>query len=101
MLGVERRLSWDEKDRQALALYKHDLCTAALRIYDDGADGISTFNWFPHLRAAQVPHLWTEGFDSPGEAADALLLYAGRLLKSPAAIRRYLAEPWAVPSHKP
>lgn len=25
-----------------------DICTEALKCYDDGADGVSLFNWFPH-----------------------------------------------------
>ena len=28
--------------------YKNKLCSAALEMYDRGADGISTFNWWPH-----------------------------------------------------
>jgi hypothetical protein len=28
--------------------YRIDICTEALKCYDEGADGISLFNWFPH-----------------------------------------------------
>jgi hypothetical protein len=97
VLGFERRLSWREEDRGALAVYKHDLCSAALRLYADGADGISTFNWYAHLRTGGVPHLWTEGFDSPGDSADAVLVHLAPLLGDPGAVQEYAREPWAVP----
>ena len=33
-----------------LGRYKNELCEAALRMYEDGADGIGIFNWWPqHL----------------------------------------------------
>jgi hypothetical protein len=85
------------QDLRALALYKYDLSTTALKIYEDGADGISTFNWYSHLRDAKVPHLWTDGEGSAGAGAEAVQSYVYPLLGNPAAIRRYLAQPWAVP----
>ena len=36
-----------------------DICAEALKCYDDGADGVSLFNWFPY----SMP---TPGNDSPG-----------------------------------
>jgi hypothetical protein len=36
----------NEKSRR---LYRDDVCKEALKCYQDGADGISLYNWFPHL----------------------------------------------------
>jgi hypothetical protein len=97
MHGVcERRVDLGG-DQRPLALYKHDLCATALKMYEDGADGISTFNWYSHLRDAKIPHLWTDGEGASGSGAEAVQTYVYPLLRDPAAIRRYLAEPWALP----
>ncbi len=75
-----------------------DLCTTALKMYEDGADGISMFNWYSHLRDAKVLYLWTDGENAAGAAADAVQTYIYPLLKDPDKIRWYLAQPWALPS---
>ncbi len=99
MHGVcERQINF-EKDQRPLALYKYDLCMTALRMYEDGADGISTFNWYSHLRDANVPNLWTAGEDDSGPAAEAVQTYIYPLLADPEKIRWYLAQPWALPPH--
>ena len=36
----------EPEDTQRLRRYKGDICEALLKIYDDGADGITTFNWY-------------------------------------------------------
>lgn len=96
MHGVcERRVEPD--DVRALALYKYDLCTTVLRMYEDGADGISTYNWYSHLRNARVPNLWTDGEGAAGAGAEAVQTYVYPLLRDPGAIKSYLAQPWAVP----
>lgn len=96
MHGVgERRVDFD--DPRALALYKYDLCTTALKMYEDGADGISTFNWYAHLRNAKVPHFWTDGEGAAGAGAEAVQTYIYPLLRDREAVKRYLAEPWATP----
>jgi hypothetical protein len=41
-------------DRQGLLRYKTELCQLALQLYEDGADGISTFNWMPHHQPGMV-----------------------------------------------
>lgn len=103
MHGVgERWVPMD--DPKALALYKYDLCSTALTMYTDGADGISTFNWFGHLRYATSPtgiiegEKYTEATSGPG--AEAVQRYVYPLLKDPETIRRYLAQPWAVPPNE-
>ena len=88
---TERTITLETKDEQALALYKDDLCTAALRMYEDGADGISTFNWFSHLRNAKMPAFAESEYGGAG--ADAVQTAIYPLLRDPAAIRRYRATP--------
>ncbi len=93
----ERRVDLIPEDQKALALYKYDLCTTALNMYKDGADGISTFNWYSYYRDAKVPYLWTDGVGACGAGADAVQTYIYSLLRDPTALRDYLAQPWALP----
>jgi hypothetical protein len=93
----ERPIGLGKKDEQALALYKDELCTTALRMYEDGADGISTFNWYSHIRNSEMPHRGTDSDGQSGAGTDAVQTYIYPLLKDPAALRRYRDEPWAVP----
>ena len=100
MHGVcERTVSLEDKDRKALALYKHDLCATVLEAYADGADGISTFNWYSHLRDAKCPRVF-EGDASSGAGADAVQSYIYPLLRDRKAVERYTREPWAMPPGK-
>ncbi|MEW6750040.1 MAG: hypothetical protein AB1505_03575 [Candidatus Latescibacterota bacterium] len=92
MHGIgERVITLEESDRGAQALFKDDLCTAALRMYEDGADGVSTYNWYAHLRNAGMPNVWSEGIPGPG--GDAVLTAVHPLLADPQALRRYRATP--------
>jgi len=108
MQGVcNRRITLAGEDERARALYKYDLCTAALRLYGEGADGISTFNWFPHLRNTDVElreeaervrddsRPYIEGMEGLGAAAIQTHVYPR--LGDPRAISDYLLQPWAVP----
>jgi len=89
----ERSVRLDEKDRRALALYKN-----ALRMYEDGAYGISTFNWYSHLRNGKMPYVrLPDGEASSGLGAEAVQTYIYPLLTSAAAVRQYRDQPWAVP----
>jgi len=100
MHGVcERTVTLNADDQRALALYKDDLCDAALRMYEAGADGISTFNWYAHLRIAQAPSLFIDDAVG-GLGAEAVQAYVYPLLRDAQAIRRYRTEPWAVPPDK-
>jgi hypothetical protein len=94
----ERSVSLEKKDEQALALYKDELCTTALRMYEEGADGISTFNWYSHLRNAKLPNLEPDTSSQAGAGTDAVQTYIYPLLKDPAAIRDYRESPWAAPA---
>jgi hypothetical protein len=75
-------ITLEKKDVKPLAAYKDNLCSTALRMYEDGAAGISTFNW---------------GGAGPG--ADLVARHIYPFLGDPAAIRRYRDEPWAVPTN--
>jgi hypothetical protein len=102
MHGVcERTVSLSRDDQRALALYKDDMCDAVLRMYDAGADGISTFNWYAHLRIAQAPSLFADDVSGGGgPGAEAVQAYVYPLLRDPVAIRDYRERPWAVPPDK-
>lgn len=92
MHGIgERVITLETADQGAQALFKDDLCSAALRMHEDGADGISTYNWYAHLRNAGMPNVWTEGI--PGAGGDAVLTAVHPLLPDPEALRRYRATP--------
>ncbi|MCP4641810.1 MAG: family 10 glycosylhydrolase [bacterium] len=95
LFDTDRNVALTDDDR-ALAQYKFDLCTTALKLYADGADGISTFNWWPHLRNANVPNHWTK--DNAGAGADAVQTHIYPLLGNRKAIRSYLDAPWALPA---
>jgi hypothetical protein len=107
MHGVgERWVTLKKEDEKSLAVYKYDLCTTALRMYQDGADGLSTFNWFSHLRDAKVPHNWSGKENAPAgqvdgsftdEGSDAVQSHIYPLLGDPNAITTYLRQPWALP----
>ena len=97
VLGQERSVSLEAPDHSALALYRHDLCSAALRMYEDGADGISTYNWYAHLRSAGLRSGLNDGEGSCGAGADAVQSCLYPRLGDRRAIREYLAQPSAVP----
>lgn len=84
-------------DSQKLLRYKNEFCQLALKIYEDEADGISTYNWYFHLRKANVPHLWTEYYGY-GPGGDAVQSYILSILRDPALIRSYLNEARVLPN---
>ena len=45
----------ERDDYEGLLRYKNELCRLALQLYDNGADGISTYNWTPHAQRGLVP----------------------------------------------
>ncbi len=79
-------------DEPELQRYKRELCELALRLYADGADGISTFNWYFHLYLAQVPRQW-QTYYGYGVVGARLQQHVLSLLRDPAAIRDYLDSP--------
>ena len=41
-------------DTDRMRRHKDDLCTTALKMYEQGADGLSTFNWKPHHQPGMI-----------------------------------------------
>ena len=68
--------------------YKNEFSDIALQMYADGADGISTFNWYFHLHLAKMPNQWQAyyGYGMGGAAIQKQVL---SVLGDPEAIRRY------------
>ena len=79
-------------DEPTLQRYKREICEFALRLYADGADGISTFNWYFHLHLAEVPRQW-QTYYGYGAGGARLQQHVLSLLRDPAAIRAYLDSP--------
>ncbi len=65
-------------DDRLFVRYRHELCQLALQIYDEGADGISAFNWYFHLHLAKVPNLWCAyyGYGDGGSTIQSEMLAA-------------------------
>jgi hypothetical protein len=84
------------EDTERLRKYKEGFCDLALRLYADGADGISTFNWYFHLHLAQMPRQWQAryGYGMGGAAVQKHVL---SILGNPEAIRHYHRQTWFWP----
>jgi hypothetical protein len=69
-----------------LDAYRKGFCDLSLQLYDDGADGISTFNWYFHLHLAHMPKQWQAyyGYGMGGAAVQKEVL---ALLGDAAALR--------------
>ena len=80
---------WTEK----LLRYKNEFCRAALKIYDDGADGISTFNCTPHHQPGNFKRI---GRASWGLGVKRVQAELARKLGDREAIRQYLEQPAAL-----
>jgi len=83
-------------DTEKLKKYKEGFCKIALKMYEDGADGISTFNWYFHLHLAKMPNQW-QVYYGYGMGGSAVQKYMLSILGNPAAIRDYQKQPWFWP----
>jgi len=82
--------SIEKDDTERLLRYKNEFCRIALQIYGDGADGISTFNWTPHME----PGLFRNpGRRSWGMGAKSVQMELCRRLGSPDLITKYMEAP--------
>ena len=81
-------------DRQGLLRYKKELCGLALQLYEDGADGISTFNWMPHHQPGMVANPMRKEW---GLGAIQLQMYIHSLLSDRAKLADYLNSDAALP----
>jgi len=86
---LEGEAPLESDDTERLMRYKNEFCSLPLQMYDQGADGISTYNWFFHLYLAQLPNQWHlhYGYGEAGSAVQAHLL---SILHDPDAIRDYM-----------
>ena len=73
-------------DTERLLRYKNEFCDHALKCYEDGADGISTYNWTPHHQPGMVRRPMREEW---GLGAKKVQMYLHRLLGDPEALRQY------------
>lgn len=76
--------------------YKGGFCNLGLRCYDEGADGVSMYNWYFHLHLSRVPRQW-QAYYGYGMGGSAIQKHALSVLGSPAAIRDYQKQPWYWP----
>ena len=78
----------DESDTKRLRRYKDEICRHALTLYEEGADGISTFNWYFHLYLARCPVQW-QSYYNYGFGGARLQSHFYSILGNPEAIRQY------------
>ncbi|MFH1007525.1 MAG: hypothetical protein V1800_08490, partial [Candidatus Latescibacterota bacterium] len=84
---IESEASVEPDDRQGLLRYKTELCELALKLYQDGADGISTFNWMPHHQPGMVADPMRKEW---GLGALRLQMHIHSLLHDPGLLEAYL-----------
>ena len=90
----DKAIEPDQTER--MMRYKNEFCETALQMYADGADGISTFNWYFHLHLARMPNQW-QAYYGYGMGASAVQKRVLSMLGDPEALRRYLEAPRALP----
>ena len=78
---------------EKLLRYKNEFCRLALQIYEDGADGVSTFNWTPHMEAGLFRR---PGRNDWGMGAKGVQMELSRRLGSVKTIKQYLEQPDAL-----
>lgn len=77
------------EDTTQFTRYKNEFCRIALQIYDQGAHGISTYNWTPHME----PGIFRNpGRMDWGMGAKQVQMELSRRLGSRAAIQQYLEQ---------
>ena len=86
--GIPTEAPIEPDDSARLLRYKRELCEVALRIYAEGADGISTFNWWPHHQPGIVsnPDYMAKNFGVGGKK---VLMKALSTLGDRAALQAY------------
>jgi len=73
---------------ERLRRYKDELTAAALAMYEDGADGISTFNWYFHLHFSKMPVQW-QAYYGYGMGASAVQKHVLSIMGKPEVLRDY------------
>jgi hypothetical protein len=85
----------DVDDTEKLRRFRDDVVNAALICYEQGADGISTFNWVPHHQPGMTPRNLRESW---GLGSAKVQMHVHPLLPDPDALRDYLASDVILPS---
>ncbi len=87
-MGVTQEPPVEPSDSPRLLRYKKEICRAALKIYEEGADGISTFNWdFIHQPGiVNDPNFLGAHFGLGGKK---LLMHVASLLGNRTALENY------------
>ena len=80
----DQRIEAEDADR--MRRYRDNIVEAALKCYEDGADGISTFNWVPHQQPGMAKRNIREGW---GLGAAKLQMHIHRILRDRAALEAY------------
>jgi hypothetical protein len=74
-------------EQERLLAYKNEICGNALRLYTDGADGISTFNWTHHHQPGMVHRPARAYYGVPVKKVEMIIMSK---LDNPEALRQYL-----------
>jgi hypothetical protein len=75
-------------DVPRMVRYKKELCAAALAAYEQGADVISTFNWWPHHRKGLVKDpSQTTAYE--GDGAKQVMMYVCSVLGDQQRLKAY------------
>lgn len=78
-------------DTDKLTDYKQGLTTHALQAYADGADGLSTYNWYFHLHLSRAPRQW-QNYYGYGMGGSLIQKRTLSLLGNPQGLRAYAGE---------
>ena len=85
-------------DPARLRRYRDDLCRAALKCYEEGADGISTFNWMPHEQPGMMHSLKHRA--NWGMGAKKVQMVVHTLLGDPERLREYMHRTEVLPEEE-
>ena len=77
-------------NHELLLRYKNEFCRLALQLYEDGADGISTYNWASTQQPGVVPHERGGVREGPGARQVQWIMHSK--IADPDALRQYQAE---------
>lgn len=76
--------------------YKDGFCNLTLRCYDEGADGVSMFNWYYHLHLSRMPRQW-QSYYGYGMGGSAIQKYMLSIMGDRQAVREYQRQSWYWP----
>ncbi|MDA1177555.1 MAG: exo-alpha-sialidase [Planctomycetota bacterium] len=86
----------EPSDRDTLQEYKDGFCNLTLRCYDEGADGVSMFNWYYHLHLSRMPRQW-QSYYGYGMGGSAIQKYLLSIMGDRQAVGNYQRQSWYWP----